>query len=124
MKNPTFQSVAWDKSVEGEENWVYGNKIGCMETKKIGCMEKDAKNLEKINSAPPARAAYCRVCSSERRDWALAAEASNGVLELERRGERTCKAPQARQGQTQRWLCAVNRLVVEQMQMHRRQQDA
>ena len=50
-----------------------------------------------------------RVCSSGRRDWVQAAEASNGDLELERRGELTCKAPRARQGRTQRWRCAVGR---------------
>ena len=39
-----------------------------------------------------------RVCSSGRRDWVQVAEASNGDLELERRGELTCKALRSRQG--------------------------
>ena len=39
-----------------------------------------------------------RVCSSGRRDWVQAAEASNGDLELERRGKHTCKALRSRQG--------------------------
>lgn len=38
-----------------------------------------------------------RVRSSGRRDWVQAAEASNGDLELERRGEHTYKAPRTRQ---------------------------
>ena len=50
-----------------------------------------------------------RVCSSGRRDWVQAAEASKGDLELERRGEHMCKAPRARQGRTQGWGCAVDR---------------
>ena len=60
---------------------------------------------------------------SGQRDWVQAAEASNCNLELERRWELTCKVPQARQGRTQLWQCAVNRLVVGLMEMHRRQED-